>query len=209
MLCVPKTSSTSSDQAIFADRATGASLSSDAVQLKIDRFGQRFPPRPLRGSRRSRPSAPDGPRCCHARGAGPRRLPACAHLLVRVRSRHVRVPRAARAPEDTLTMYPDWHGQASTSTPLAGTGHAWRLPPALLRSFLPSRGSTSGSLLAGAVAGARPRPGSALNSAPNSSAVGDPHPHEVDDHCDCICGGKNHHLRRLEFRAGSGAETDS
>jgi hypothetical protein len=41
-LCVPKTSSTSSDQAIFANRGTGASPSSDAVVLKIDRFGQRF-----------------------------------------------------------------------------------------------------------------------------------------------------------------------
>ena len=41
-LCVPKTSSTSSDQAIFADRAVGVSLSSDAVPVKIDRFGQWF-----------------------------------------------------------------------------------------------------------------------------------------------------------------------
>src|ERR1035441_10737768 len=41
-LCVPKTSSTSCDQAIFADQATGASVSSDAVLLKIDRLGQRF-----------------------------------------------------------------------------------------------------------------------------------------------------------------------
>ena len=38
-LCVPKTSSTSCDQAIFVDQATDASLSSDAVLLKIDRFG--------------------------------------------------------------------------------------------------------------------------------------------------------------------------
>ncbi len=38
-LCVPKTSSTSCDQAIFADQATDASLPSDAVLLKIDRFG--------------------------------------------------------------------------------------------------------------------------------------------------------------------------
>jgi hypothetical protein len=38
-LCVPKTSSTSCDQAIFADQATGASVFSDAVLLKIDRFG--------------------------------------------------------------------------------------------------------------------------------------------------------------------------
>src|SRR3979411_1667181 len=41
-VCVPKTSSKSCDQAIFVDQATGASLSSDAVPLKIDRFGQRF-----------------------------------------------------------------------------------------------------------------------------------------------------------------------
>jgi hypothetical protein len=41
-LCVPKTSSTSSEQAIFPDRGTSVSLSSDAVLLKIDRFGQRF-----------------------------------------------------------------------------------------------------------------------------------------------------------------------
>jgi hypothetical protein len=39
---VPKTSSTSCDQAIFADQATDASVSSDAVLLKIDRFGQLF-----------------------------------------------------------------------------------------------------------------------------------------------------------------------
>jgi hypothetical protein len=38
-LCVPKTSSMSWGQAIFVDRATGASPSSDAVPLKIDRFG--------------------------------------------------------------------------------------------------------------------------------------------------------------------------
>jgi hypothetical protein len=36
---VPRTSSTSRDQAVFADHAAGASLSSDAVLLKIDRFG--------------------------------------------------------------------------------------------------------------------------------------------------------------------------
>src|ERR1022692_4730924 len=41
-LCVPKTSSTSCDHAIFVDQATGANVSSDAVLLKIDRFGQRF-----------------------------------------------------------------------------------------------------------------------------------------------------------------------
>ena len=38
-LWVPKTSSTSCDQAIFVDQATDASLSSDAVLLEIDRFG--------------------------------------------------------------------------------------------------------------------------------------------------------------------------
>ena len=38
-LWVPKTSSTSRDQAIFVDQATDASLSSDAVLLEIDRFG--------------------------------------------------------------------------------------------------------------------------------------------------------------------------
>ena len=32
-------------------------------------------------------------------------------------------------------MYPDWHRQASTWTLLAGTGHAWRLHPALSRSL--------------------------------------------------------------------------
>jgi len=41
-LCVPKTSSKSCDQAIFADQAINASVSSDAIPLKIDRFGQRF-----------------------------------------------------------------------------------------------------------------------------------------------------------------------
>ncbi len=41
-LCVPKTSSKSCDQAIFVDQATDASVSSDAILLKIDRFGQRF-----------------------------------------------------------------------------------------------------------------------------------------------------------------------
>jgi len=41
-LCVPKTSSTPCDQAIFVGRATGASLSSDAVLVKIDRFGRWF-----------------------------------------------------------------------------------------------------------------------------------------------------------------------
>ena len=41
-LCVPKTSSTSCDQAVFVDHATGVSASSDAVLIEIDRFGQRF-----------------------------------------------------------------------------------------------------------------------------------------------------------------------
>ena len=38
-LWVPRTSSSSRDQAIFVDQTTGASLSSDVVLLKIDRFG--------------------------------------------------------------------------------------------------------------------------------------------------------------------------
>jgi hypothetical protein len=38
-LCVPKTSSTSCDQAIFVDQATGASLFSDAVLAGIDWLG--------------------------------------------------------------------------------------------------------------------------------------------------------------------------
>ena len=38
-LCVPKTSSTSCDQAIFVDQATNTSLFSDAVVIEIDRFG--------------------------------------------------------------------------------------------------------------------------------------------------------------------------
>jgi hypothetical protein len=42
LLWVPKTSSMSCDQAIFVDQATDTSVSSDAVLLKIDRFGQRF-----------------------------------------------------------------------------------------------------------------------------------------------------------------------
>jgi hypothetical protein len=36
---VPETSSTSRDQEIFVDRGADAGLSSDAVPLKIDRFG--------------------------------------------------------------------------------------------------------------------------------------------------------------------------
>ena len=46
-----KNSSASRDQVIFADRAVGASLSSDAVPLKIDRFG----PRAARGRWNRRP----------------------------------------------------------------------------------------------------------------------------------------------------------
>jgi len=38
-LWVPRTSSTSCDQAVFVDHATDASVSSDTVLLKIDRFG--------------------------------------------------------------------------------------------------------------------------------------------------------------------------
>ena len=41
-LWVPITPSTSCDQAIFVDQATDGSLSSDAVLVEIDRFGQRF-----------------------------------------------------------------------------------------------------------------------------------------------------------------------
>jgi hypothetical protein len=41
-LCVPKTSSTSCDQAVFVDQATGVSLPSDTVPVEIDRFGQGF-----------------------------------------------------------------------------------------------------------------------------------------------------------------------
>ena len=38
-VCVPGTSSTSCNQAIFVDHPIDASVSSDAVSLKIDRFG--------------------------------------------------------------------------------------------------------------------------------------------------------------------------
>jgi hypothetical protein len=38
-LCVPKTSSTSCDQAVLVDRASGAGLPSDAVPVEIGRFG--------------------------------------------------------------------------------------------------------------------------------------------------------------------------
>ena len=39
MLWVPETSSTSCDQVIFVDQASDASVFSDTVLLKIDRFG--------------------------------------------------------------------------------------------------------------------------------------------------------------------------
>jgi hypothetical protein len=39
ILCVPITSSTSCHQAIFVDQAADPSLSSDAVQVEIDRLG--------------------------------------------------------------------------------------------------------------------------------------------------------------------------
>jgi hypothetical protein len=39
MLWVPRTSSTSCDQAVFVDHAADARVSSDTVLLKIDRFG--------------------------------------------------------------------------------------------------------------------------------------------------------------------------
>ncbi len=39
VLCVPETSSTSRDQAVFVDQATDMSLSQDAVLVEIDRFG--------------------------------------------------------------------------------------------------------------------------------------------------------------------------
>jgi predicted nucleic acid-binding protein len=42
VLCVPKTSSTSCDQAVFVDQATDASLFPDAILLKIDKFGPRL-----------------------------------------------------------------------------------------------------------------------------------------------------------------------
>jgi hypothetical protein len=42
ILSVPETSSMSRDQAIFVDRATGASLSQYAVVLKIDGSGSGF-----------------------------------------------------------------------------------------------------------------------------------------------------------------------
>jgi hypothetical protein len=39
-LCVPKTSSTSCDQAVLVDQASGAGLPSDAVPVEINRFGE-------------------------------------------------------------------------------------------------------------------------------------------------------------------------
>ena len=38
-LCVPITSSTSCHQAVFVDQAADPSLSSDAVQVEVDRLG--------------------------------------------------------------------------------------------------------------------------------------------------------------------------
>ncbi len=38
-LCVPKTSSTSCDQAIFVDQASNVSVFSDAVQVEVGGFG--------------------------------------------------------------------------------------------------------------------------------------------------------------------------
>ncbi len=116
-------------------------------------YGTPQAPRPPRGPRRSLPSAPDRPRCWHAREAGPRRLPACTHLLVRSRSRHVRIPPAARAPEDTLTVYPAWHGSASTATLLAGTGHSCAI--FLARPTARCRDSAGAGVTALPVAGKR------------------------------------------------------
>jgi hypothetical protein len=39
LLCVPKTSFTSCDQAVFVDQATDASLSSDTVPAEVDWLG--------------------------------------------------------------------------------------------------------------------------------------------------------------------------
>jgi hypothetical protein len=39
MVCVPKTSSTSCDQAAFVDQASDTRLPSDAVLVEIDRLG--------------------------------------------------------------------------------------------------------------------------------------------------------------------------
>jgi hypothetical protein len=39
ILCVPKTSSTSCDQAVLVDQACGVGLPSDAVPVEINRFG--------------------------------------------------------------------------------------------------------------------------------------------------------------------------
>jgi hypothetical protein len=39
VLCVPKTSSTSCDQVIFVDQATGASLFSNTVLAEVDWLG--------------------------------------------------------------------------------------------------------------------------------------------------------------------------
>jgi hypothetical protein len=42
-------------------------------------------------------------------------------------------------PQDTLTTYPDWHGTVSTSTVLADSGQARRLPSVLAQSRIPQR----------------------------------------------------------------------
>jgi hypothetical protein len=41
-LCVPITSSTSCDQVIFVDQATGVSVFSDMVLVEVGRFGSGF-----------------------------------------------------------------------------------------------------------------------------------------------------------------------
>jgi hypothetical protein len=53
-LWVPRTLSTSCDQAVFVDHATDTSVSPDSVLLKVDRFGERF----QRGSGVQRPVRP-------------------------------------------------------------------------------------------------------------------------------------------------------
>jgi len=77
-------------------------------------------------------------------------------------------------------MYPDWHRQASTPTPLAGTGHAWRLPPALI-PVLPAGNANDTSADLVIDAGGYPAPASpntraaerqpASADAPSSSAL--------------------------------------
>ena len=77
-------------------------------------------------------------------------------------------------------MYPDWHRQASTPTPLAGTGHAWRLPPTLI-PVLPAGNANDTSADLVIDAGGYPAPASpntraaerqpASADAPSSSAL--------------------------------------